>query len=138
MADLVRREQEQRTKAKEIMTNLNKALAEDHRLTQEAKQRQAEGKAAKEDEKKLAREAAEERGGHAARQAALKQLRDQLEGLGKGARGNTGGDRAALSRIPVSSQLRSHRSSELSNCWSKTRHSSKAYIPLNRGRSCGA
>jgi hypothetical protein len=81
LADLVRREQEQRTKAKEIMTNLNKALAEDHRLTQEAKQRQAEGKAAKEDEKKLAREAAEERERARARQAALKQLRDQLEGL---------------------------------------------------------
>jgi CHAT domain-containing protein len=81
LADLVRREQEQRIKSREIMTSLNQALAEDHRLTQEAKQRQAERKAAKEDEKKLAREAAEERERARARQAALKQLRDQLEGL---------------------------------------------------------
>ncbi len=83
LADLVRREQEQRIKAGEIMANLNRALADDQRLAKEAKQRQAEGKAAKEDEKKLAGEAAEERERARARQAALKQLRDQLESLEK-------------------------------------------------------
>ena len=80
---LVRREQEQRIKAREIATTLNKALAEDQRLTQEAKQRQAAGKAAGEDEKKLAKEAAEERERAKQRQAALKQLREQLEAVEK-------------------------------------------------------
>jgi CHAT domain-containing protein len=79
LADLVRREQEQRVKSGELMTTLNRAYAEDQRLAKEAKQRQAEGKAAKEDEKKLAQEAAAERERARARQAALKQLRDQLE-----------------------------------------------------------
>jgi CHAT domain-containing protein len=83
LADLLRREQEQRIRSRETITNLNLAFAEDQRLTKEAKQRQAEGKAAKEDEKKLAREAAEERERARARQAALKQLRDQLEALEK-------------------------------------------------------
>jgi CHAT domain-containing protein len=80
---LVRREQEQRIKARETATTLNKALAEDQRLTQEAKQRQAAGKAAKEDEKKLAQEAAEERERARQRQDALKQLREQLEAVDK-------------------------------------------------------
>ena len=80
---LVRREQEQRIKAREIATTLNQALAEDQRLTQEAKQRQAAGKAAGEDEKKLAKEAAEERERAKQRQAALKQQREQLEAVEK-------------------------------------------------------
>ena len=80
---LVRREQEQRIKARETATTLNKALAEDQRLTQEAKQRQAAGKAAKEDEKKLAQEAAEGRERARQRQDALKQLREQLEAVDK-------------------------------------------------------
>ena len=83
LAALVRREQEQRIKARETTASLNRALAEDHRLTQEAKQRQAAGKAAKEDEKKLAQEAAEERERAKQRQAALKQLREQLEAVDK-------------------------------------------------------
>jgi CHAT domain-containing protein len=81
LAELVRREQEQRIRAREATGTLNRALAEDHRLTQEARQRQAAGKAAKEDEKKLAREAAEERERAKQRQAQLKQLRDRLEAI---------------------------------------------------------
>ena len=80
---LVRREQEQRIKAREIATTLNQALAEDQRLTQEAKQRQAAGKAAGEDEKTLAKEAAEERERAKQRQASLKQHREQLEAAEK-------------------------------------------------------
>jgi CHAT domain-containing protein len=83
LAALVRREQEQRIKARETTATLNQALAEDHRLTQEFRQRMAAGKAAKEDEKKLAQEAAEERERARQRQAALKQLREQLEAVDK-------------------------------------------------------
>jgi CHAT domain-containing protein len=80
---LVRREQEQRIKARETLTQLNRGLAENQRLSQEAKDRQEAGKAAKEDEKKLAKEAAEERERARVRQAALKQLRDQLDAIEK-------------------------------------------------------
>ncbi|HSV91946.1 MAG TPA: hypothetical protein VLH81_02670, partial [Desulfobacterales bacterium] len=81
LAELIRREQEQRIQAREATGTLIRALAEDHRLTQEARQRHAAGKAAKEDEKKLAQEAAEERERAKQRQAQLKQLRDQLEAI---------------------------------------------------------
>jgi CHAT domain-containing protein/tetratricopeptide (TPR) repeat protein len=80
---LVRREQEQRIKARETLTQLNRGLSEDQRLSKEAKDRQDAGKAAKEDEKKLAQEAAAERERARARQSALKQLREQYEALEK-------------------------------------------------------
>jgi CHAT domain-containing protein len=80
---LVRREQEQRIKARETLASLNSGLAEDQRLAQEAKLRQEAGKAANEDPKKLAQEAAAERERARARHAELKQLREQYEALEK-------------------------------------------------------
>jgi len=87
---LVRREQEQRIKARETLTQLNREHAEHQRLSQEAKERLEAakaaleaGKAAKEDKKKLAQEAAAERERAHARQAALKQLREKHEALEK-------------------------------------------------------
>lgn len=87
---LVRREQEQRIKARETLTQLNKGIAEHRRLTQEAKERMEAGKAAleagkgtKEDKKKLAQEAAEERERAQARRAALDQMREKYEAIEK-------------------------------------------------------
>lgn len=80
---LVRREQEQRIKARETLTQLNRERAEHQRLSQEAKDRLEAGKAAKEDKKKLAQEAAAERERAHARQAALDQLREKYEALEK-------------------------------------------------------
>lgn len=86
----VRREQEQRIKARETLTQLNREHAEHQRLSQEAKDRLdagkaalEAGKAAKEDKKKLAQEAAAEREQAHARQAALNQLREKYEALEK-------------------------------------------------------
>jgi hypothetical protein len=78
---IVRREQEQRIKARETLSQLNEGIAEDRRLSKEAKDRQVAGKAAKEDEKKLAQEAAAERERTRARQSELKQLRERLVAL---------------------------------------------------------
>ncbi len=87
---LVRREQEQRLKAREMLTQLNKGIEEHRRLTQEAKERieaaksaLEAGKAAKEDRKKIAQEAAEERERAQARRAALDQLREKYETIEK-------------------------------------------------------
>jgi len=81
LGDLVRREQEQRIRARETMTRLNEDMEEHQRLLQEAKARQEAGKAAKEDEKKLAQEAAAERERAGARLVALKQMSEQLEAI---------------------------------------------------------
>ncbi|MFO7707257.1 MAG: CHAT domain-containing protein [Desulfobacterales bacterium] len=80
---LVRREQEQRIKARETIADLNQGFAEHQRLSQEAKQRIAAGRAAQADAKKLAQQAAEERERAHARQTALKQLQEQLESVEK-------------------------------------------------------